>query len=548
MIHLKNFISFINEGAWYEGEEEARKVFLSLKNDPNNPNELLKTSEPNGKNYNIRGTRGVAPIKVYYGLYPKTKYKAEDPESERAKNNIMDPLKKAEEGKFYMAPGEKMEDFLEYTLLKNIKSDIDYVVRIGSSADLVNVMSKSLSNIYPNALLIDINKIKYESGEDAVDTDEYNKKVARELAIDRGINKKTGEPLPRHSRTQDFVRAWINARNNDLLQLIANGKDPWFHIKSSGIQGGIRGSLRPKYDTASEAFINAVHHCAFGDENGNLGKMILIDDNTQQGTDFKNISNKILEILAGIIDITKNNTEEVLKGQEILAKIGSSYKAKIINNNLDKQLDNIEKEAIDNIQNNIFGYVLYNFNKDAEEKAFADEDIRDILVEVAKVLVNNNINIESYKAKGIADTIKSNSSYGIKRYEYLSRYSVGLTNDNYEELFNAIIKEVVDKLEAKTTDSRETLEEKVKKVFYKYEHIILPLKDAVKLKINTKPKYPELAYLKNGTKVINKRAGNEGTLVDVNHGAGIAHVLLADGRKTLPLDLKILLNIWEILN
>ena len=163
MIHLKSFINFINEGAWYEGNPgnppnpDNVKVFLSTKNDSNNPNELLKTVEPNGKNFNDRG------IKVYYGLYPRVQFARNNPESQLAKTLIMDNLKKAKESIFSMAPGEKLEDFIDYTLLKNIKGDINYIVRVGSSADLVSVMSDSLEKIYPDALSIDLNKIKYNT-------------------------------------------------------------------------------------------------------------------------------------------------------------------------------------------------------------------------------------------------------------------------------------------------------------------------------------------------------------------------------------------------
>jgi hypothetical protein len=566
MLHLKNFISFINEGAWYEGGEdkkvkrneyitaEDRKVFLSIKNNPDNPKELLKTVEPNGQNYDIRGYKGIAPIKVYYGLYPSSIYDTKVTVSQEAKRNIMDHLKKAKSNIFSMAPGEKMEDFIKYTLLNknndviNIDTPINYIVRVGSSADLVDNMSVSLQKIYPDATFIDLNKIKYTDPMDGVDTDEFKKKTESEFAIERR-HEKTGESLPSYSRTFTQVKAWISRMKRDLATKIANGEEPFYHIKSSGFQPGLRGVLRPKYDTAGSAFIDAVHHCAFGDENGNLAKMILIDDNTQEGIDFRNISTKIVEILAGIIDVTKNRTKEVLLSEDILNKVKSEYEIKRINRNLDNQLDDIEKSALENVTDNIFGYVLYNFGKTAVIKSFQEKFIKDELIEVAKVLVKEKL--DPIKNEVVEATIKSNLAYGGSKYEYVSKYSLGLINDEYEELFNAIIKEVVDKIEERTSEDRATLEEKVKKVFYLYDQFILPIKDAVKSEVKevTKaPRYPELAYLKDGIKVRQKTGSNEGTLVGVNQGEGKAHVLLTDGRKSLPLDLKILLNVWEVLN
>jgi hypothetical protein len=518
MIHLKSFINFINEGAWYEGDPgnppnaDMVKVFLSTKNDSNNPNELLKTVEPNGKNFHKRGS-----IKVYHGLHPRINYNKENQESQLAKDLIMDNLKKAKESNFSIAPGEKLEDFIDYTLLKNIKGDVNYIVRVGSSADLVSVMSDSLQKIYPNALFIDLNKIKYESGEDGVDWDEYNKKVESELSKPR-INRRTGEIAPPHSRTQDYVKNWIIDRNNQLLQLIDDGKEPWFHIKSSGVQAGIRSALRPKYDTASDAFINAVHHCAFGDENGKLGKMILIDDNANEGIDFRNISNKVYEILAGIIDITKNNTQEVLKSQGILDKIKSEYERRNIGKKLDTQLDNFLKtDVMDNIENNIIGYVLYDFNKITKREDLDNVDY-----------------IEALK-KAISEVV---SPFISKRIE--DGRSFEMTRNDYANSVKNIISISLNNLSKRSTDNIDTIKEKLENTFKSSKEIIFPA--YIIAERPTVPKYPDTAHLVDGTLVRNLTTGWIGKLVNVDQIDGVTKIEYEGKGKTGNTSLQFILN------
>ena len=291
MNHLKNFLQFINEGAWYEGDERDErnvKVFLSLKNDPNNPNELLKTPYLNGDNFREAGIGG---IKVYYGLNPKTPYSGKkgadvDPESQRAKKFIMDNLKIANPDVFSMAPGETLEGFIEGTAIKNLGSkNINYIVTVGSSQGLVKTMSDSLTNLYPDAKIIDLTKIDYFKAEDAIDEEALKRAIEREMSIERFDDEKN--PIPGFSTTEPLVKSWARRIARTLRERIEAGEvNPSFNIKTTGIRGSVRSILRPKYNTAKEEFVDAVVDCVFGDENGDTGKMIIIDDNTQHFVDF----------------------------------------------------------------------------------------------------------------------------------------------------------------------------------------------------------------------------------------------------------------------
>mgnify|MGYP000857971206 CR=1 FL=1 len=73
--------------------------------------------------------------------------------------------------------------------------------------------------------------------------------------------------------------------------------------------------------------------------------MLIIDDNTQHFVDFANISNKIVEILSGIIDITSNKTQEALLSSNLFDSIIDNYKKEFpgIQLYMDKQINNAKE-------------------------------------------------------------------------------------------------------------------------------------------------------------------------------------------------------------
>jgi hypothetical protein len=374
MIHLKSFINFINEGAWYEENGENVKVFVSLKNDPNNPNELLKTPYLNGDNFNKVGMGG---IKVYYGLHPKTPYSGVrgangDPASQRAKGYIMDNLKDSNPDIFSMATGETLEGFIQGTAIKS--KNINYIVTVGSSQGLVKTMRDSLLNLYPEANVIDLTKIDYFNADDAIDKEALERAIQREMEIPRFDSDKN--PIDRFSTTAPLVEDWAKRIAKSLRERIEGGEEnPSFNIKSTGIKGSVRSLLRPKYNTAKEEFVDAVVDCVFGNENGDTGKMLIIDDNTQHFVDFANISNKIIEILAGIIDITSNKTQEALLSSNLFDNIIDNYKKRNAIRKAEADIDNIIPDINDEsikkrIENNIIGYVLYTFNSQISHETY----------------------------------------------------------------------------------------------------------------------------------------------------------------------------------
>jgi hypothetical protein len=372
MIHLKSFINFINEGAWYEGNEEdpeSIRTFISLKNDFNNPNELLTTPPLIGKNYS---NQGLGNIKVYYGLYPHTPYSGAggvntDPLSQRAKQFIMNNLKRGNPDIVSMAPGETLENFIEKTFGNNFNK-VDYIVKVGTSEGLVKKMGDSFSILYPDAEVIDLTKLDYFSADDAIDKESLERAIESEMDKPRYADKEETIRIEGYSSTKPLVEDWAKRITRSLRNRIEGGEvNPSFKIKSTGIKGSVRSALRPKYNTATEEFVNAVIHCVFGDEDGYTGKMVIIDDNSQQFIDFSNISNKIVEILAGIIDVTSNKTQEALLASNIFDGIKDNYKKHVAikkaKDSLYDIMPDIDDERIKKrIENNIAGYVLYTFN------------------------------------------------------------------------------------------------------------------------------------------------------------------------------------------
>jgi hypothetical protein len=433
MIHLKSFINFINEGAWYEGNEKDIKsirTFISLKNDFNNPNELLTTPPLIGKNYS---NQGLGNIKVYYGLYPHTPYSGVrgengDPESQRAKRYIMDNLKRGNPDIVSMSTGETLENFIEKTLINNLPSKrVDYIVKVGTSEGLVEKMGRSLSILYPDAEVIDLTKIDYFSADDAIDKEALERAIESEMDKPRYADKEKTISIERYSTTKPLVEDWAKRITRSLRDRIEGGEvNPSFKIKSTGIKGSVRSALRPKYNTATEEFVNAVVHCVFGDEDGDTGKMVIIDDNSQQFIDFSNISNKIVEILGGIIDVTSNKTQEALLASNIFDGIKDNYKKHIAIKNAENYLEDIIPDIDDDeirkkIERNIAGYVLYTFNSKMSYHRYSTKTDKDgkVTRELDKTFGNKFTREERLAlGKSVFDLISA-VRLGVPKYRFI---------------------------------------------------------------------------------------------------------------------------------
>jgi hypothetical protein len=575
MNRIKNFLQFINEGAWYEKKGEGTdakdvKVYLSKYNDPSRENELLKTVDPNSLNFS---KRGLSNIKTFFGLYPRTKYKSGEDESDRAKNLIMNHLKG---GRFEMSPGETLEDFFKFTVLNNIDSDINYIVSIGSSEDLVKKMREELLAIYPNAVLIDLNKIEYKDWRDAIDWDSYTKKIESEFAIPRyfekdvyytvkdgdtlkkisrrkrvDINsiisfnpdidlynltkgqrilvKKEGADAPGKSDTFLYAERWIRMIERDLLRMVARGEEPKFKIRTSGIPGSVRGVLRPKYNTGNEEFIDAISHCAFGDGNGGFGKMLIIDDNINQGVDLRDVANKITEILSGIIDVTKNVTEESLKNSGVFNKIRDEYKKRIEQNKtvlkVNNQLDNLIKlKAEENISKNIFSYALYNFGDSGKRYTPNQKFKLDLLKKsfLEAVADSRGISPEEVHKRIFKDIY--NNDLDTPKPIYIDKNQKEIIYNNLlDKAANEYQNISQDKKPEIIQDLKTILDANINNIMLVYE-----VDDEEEAPV-IKSKFPHLDFINVGDEVIGTKTGDTGIINTIDRANGYFSVKLTSG-------------------
>jgi LysM repeat protein len=575
MNRIKNFIQFINEGAWYEPKGQGKdpkyvKVYLSKYNDPSKENELLKTVDPNSLNFS---KRGLSNIKTFFGLYPRTKYKPGEEESDRAKTLIMNPLKG---DRFEMAPGETLQDFLKFTVLNNIDSDINYIVSIGSSENLVKKMRGELLSIYPNAISIDLNKIEYKDWRDAIDWDSYTKKIESEFAIARHFEKnvyytvkdgdtlkkiaqkkrvdinsiisfnpdidpykltrgqrilvkKKGADAPGKSDTFLYAERWIRMIERDLLRMVERGEEPKFKIRTSGIPGSVRGVLRPKYNTGNEEFIDAISHCAFGDGNGGFGKMLIIDDNINQGVDLRDVANKITEILSGIIDVTKNVTEESLKNSGVFNKIRDEYKKRIEQNKtvlkVNNQLDNLIKlKAEENISKNIFSYALYNFGDSGKrytpnQKFKLDLLKKSFLEAVAEI---KGISPEEVHKRIFKDIY--NNDLDTPKPIYIDKNESGI-------IYNNLLDKAAGEYQNISQDKKPEIIQDLKTILdANLNNIMLVREKEDEEAPVIKSKFPHLDFINVGDEVIGTKTGDTGIINSINRANGYFSVKITSGK------------------
>jgi hypothetical protein len=246
--------------------------------------------------------------------------------------------------------------------------------------------------------------------------------------------------------------------------------------------------------------------------------MILIDDNANEGIDFRNISNKVYEILAGIIDITKNNTQEVLKSQGTFSKIESEYNRRNISRKLDTQLDNFLKtDVMDNIKNNIIGYVLYDFNTKTKKEVLGSADYISILREVTSKVVGPSI------SKKIDDGL-----------------FFQMTREEYEEAKENIINRAIEETQKISTDDQDEIKSNLLEEFNSPLNNILPAD--IKAERSTIPKYTDTSHLVDGTLVRNLATGWIGKLVNVDQIDGVTKIEYEGKGKTGNTSLQFILN------
>jgi hypothetical protein len=334
MKHIKNYQSFINEGAYLNSKGQA---VLSWENDRENPDEVLKSA-------NITRTRSNRDVKdavdfqgeiprsnqvgsasrdvgagygfpIFFGLSADDYTgKVDDPARFR---DTMAQLKaanieNAEESVLQFIKGS----FKYLQISQHFKPD--YIVTIGSTKGLVGHLAKAANKIFPEADPINLDKVKYLNAGDAIDWEELKAQTGRQAkgaSTLEMVKSNILKYVDTDNVDYEFIRL-IKATTDidDLRRLItASGRyiSPetqlkWrevidgetmtpFIVRTSGRNpGGLKSFFKTKYSFDDQEFIEAVINCY------RLGKkMLIMDDNKNTGSDINTIRKNILDILSG---------------------------------------------------------------------------------------------------------------------------------------------------------------------------------------------------------------------------------------------------------
>lgn len=326
MKHLKNYQSFLNEGAHLDS---TGQVVLSWQNDKSNPDEVLKSANTK---YFIGGkpvTTGIdihrdTPIEfrresnlgwpVFYSLSVDD-YAGLVDDTVRFKYT-MDQLKDANIKDIEtQLPEFIKQSFQHLGITKNFKPD--YIVSVGSTKGLVGHLIRAINLILPNADPVNLNKVKYLNAGDAVNWAELKSQTDRQEAGAATLNSFKAtilsyaeaispefKTLIKDAATVDDLRRlimgsgrYVSPETSIRWKELINGEsmNP-FIVRTSGRNfGGFKSFFKKKYGYDEQEFMNAVIDCAVSGK-----RMLIIDDNKNSGDDIKAIKKNILDILKGL--------------------------------------------------------------------------------------------------------------------------------------------------------------------------------------------------------------------------------------------------------
>lgn len=326
MKHLKNYQSFINEGAYLNNKGQA---VLKWENDGDNSDEVLKSANamiskrtgqfPEGVDF-FKGTPIINTSAGSYG-WPQFFGLSMDGYGGRVDNparfkDTMAQLKDANiEDIETSIPQFIQKSFTHLGITRKFRPD--YIVSVGSTKGLVGHLVKAANQIFPEADVVNLDKVTYLNAGDAVNWDELKSQVERQEKGDATLNSFKSTILKYAERLDpEFKRLIKDAKDvDDLRRLVmASGRyvSPetqiqWrdmidgekmtpFVVRTSGRNfGGFKAFFKKKYSFDDQEFIEAVITCARDGK-----RMLIIDDNKNSGVDIADIKKNILDILKGL--------------------------------------------------------------------------------------------------------------------------------------------------------------------------------------------------------------------------------------------------------
>lgn len=326
MKYLKNFNS-ISEGAFIDS---TGNVALTANDDPNNDNEVLKSSS--------RDTSQFLGTPVALKKWPNLAYpifsglgvddyvgKLDHPGRFKY---TMDLLKKGAITNGDAALIDFMKDsFDKLGITRGFAPN--YVVLTGSTSGLVGMMADAITNIFQDrqVKVINLPKIEYLNAGDAIDWEELASQVDKQSLktldafksnilnyIDRAQTNSTLLEFIKNSDSVAELRRLImgvgrySSPDTSIVwkEEINQEKMIPFLVRSSGRNfGGVRKFFKSKYDFQTEEFIEAAVDCL---DARNPKRMLIIDDNKNTGTDLRTMKDNLDEIIANYPSQIKNPT------------------------------------------------------------------------------------------------------------------------------------------------------------------------------------------------------------------------------------------------
>jgi len=331
MSFIKDFDQFINEGASLV-PPNYDKVDLSWKDRKSLPLEVLKTNGLHNvagfKDKSLPGITKDGSFQIYYGLTVDPDRSKELGDEDPLFKHTLDLLKKSN----ILNSQAALSEFTKPTAdkIRSNKSNINYVVSLGSTAGLSKDLAEAFSLHFNGSKFIPLSKYSFDNFEHALnwkyirDYDERieNKEQVKEKDLAPILDKVKHDivdAIDQEKTSPEILGDIYNARNGDELRGIILAADPknryheydsegkttifWkstpYNIRSSGIAyGGSREWLKTKYDTpkpsgefGDASFIEAVKRCILGEET-----MLFVDDNSRTKKDIRGIFKVIANI------------------------------------------------------------------------------------------------------------------------------------------------------------------------------------------------------------------------------------------------------------
>jgi hypothetical protein len=208
----------------------------------------------------------------------------------------------------------------------------------------------------------------------------------------------------------------------------------------------------------------------------------------------------MIEIISGIIDITKNITEERLKNSGIFSKIS--------------------KESMKKMSENVFCYALYNFGPSGKKYEPNEKYKVDLL---KKSFINAIADIKETSVENIEKRIWRPTGFLSK-----DPTPIEISEDEREILYDKVLDYATEEFEKISQDPRNEIRSDLSKILdNRIDKILLVVDEEPEEKITSR--YPNLDYIKIGDELINKNSEDNAVINSINRQFGTFDIMITSG-------------------